>query len=110
MKRMPIAALLAVCAYAFATRAIAGPANLPASVAHIPAAAGNAVWAAASEQARSRQFSIPFVRQQQQQQQQMCRIRSFFGSDVAKPLEVVYFARHGSVCGAVPFYGFVLAQ
>lgn len=46
--------------------------------------------------------------QQQFLQPQLCRVRAFFGSDVSKPLEAVYFARHGSGCeDSYPYFGFV---
>jgi len=53
-------------------------------------------------------FNIPF-NWQRLTPPDICRVRSFFASDIAKPLEVVYFARHGTGCtGYSPSYGFVL--
>ncbi len=110
MKQLLVRSLLVAAACAFGVPALAGPANLPAAPnAHFPIAAANAVHlAGAMEQFRGRRFSVPFA--WQREQLTMCRELSFFGSDVAKPLEVVYFARHGSLCGATPFYGFVLPR
>jgi hypothetical protein len=48
-----------------------------------------------------------FFARQMQQEPSPCRLRAFFGNDAAKPLETVYFARPGSPCGGLPFYGFV---
>jgi len=93
MHTLSIAALIAVT-------------SLPVTLPHPPPAVASHPIAGAQMQNQNANFYRPFFRQQPQEPAQ-CRIRAFFGSDIAKPLETVYFARPGSPCAGVPLYGFV---
>jgi hypothetical protein len=79
--------------------------QMPAPRAAIPSVA---IRPAAVVQMRNPQLNFyALLARQMQEQPAPCRLRAFFGSDVDKSLETVYFVRPGSLCASVPFYGFV---
>ncbi len=94
MHILAIAALFAVTSFPISMPRIAAP------------IAGSRPTASAQAQSQAPNSYRPSFRQQPQEPSTF-RLRAFFGSDVAKPLETVYFARPGSPCAGVPFYGFV---
>jgi len=40
------------------------------------------------------------------QQTVFCRVRSSFGMDPSRPVEIAYTTQMGTACGIAPFYGF----
>ncbi len=76
-------------------------------IARVPAPITASRAAVTQMQNQNRNFYHPPVRRDTQIEESTCRLRAFFGSGVAKPLETVYFARPGSPCAGVPLYGFV---
>jgi hypothetical protein len=92
----------------FAVAALFAVTTFPMPTLHVvaPIAASGPV-AATRMQNPSAIFYHPSFFRQQPQELSVCRLRAFFGSDVARPLETVYFARPGSPCAGVPLYGFV---
>ncbi len=86
----------------FAVTTFQVPAPRPAA----PIAASRPTAAAQAQNRAANAYYRPFFRPHPQELS-TCRVRAFFGSDAARPLETVYFARPGSPCAGVPFYGFV---
>ncbi len=94
MNVFAITALLAVTTF-----------QMPAPHAAVPSVASRP---AAVAPIRDPQLNFYALQARQMQEQPMpCRLRALFGSDADKPLETLYFARPGSPCASVPFYGFV---
>ncbi len=97
MNPFAIVALFAVTAF-----------PMPVPHAAVPIAASRPVAATQMHTQRPNYYH-PFFRPQPQETS-MCRLRAFFGSDVTRPLETVYFARPGSPCAGAQFYGFVFVN
>lgn len=95
MNLFAIAALFAVTSFQMAPPRAA-----------VAIAASRPTVAVQAQNQRPNYTSRPFFRPQPQEVS-MCRLRAFFGSDAARPLETVYFARPGSPCAGAQFYGFV---
>ena len=80
--------------------------QMPVSHAAVPIAASRPTASAQAQNQNANIYRRPFF-PPQPQELSVCRLRAFFGSDAARPLETIYFARQGSPCAGNQFYGFV---